>query len=47
MGSDKKNTGGAVTLILAKTIGEAYIAPGADLHDLEAFLSEDRVGHHV
>lgn len=47
MGADKKNTGGAITLILAKAIGQAYIAPGADARDLESFLSEDLVGHHV
>ena len=47
MGSDKKNTGGAITLILAKSIGEAYIASGADTRDLETFLSEDLVDHHV
>ncbi|MFW5662064.1 MAG: 3-dehydroquinate synthase, partial [Oceanicaulis sp.] len=47
MGSDKKNAGGAITLILAKALGEAYIAPGADAADLEVFLSEDLVGHHI
>ncbi|MEQ8433866.1 MAG: 3-dehydroquinate synthase [Oceanicaulis sp.] len=41
MGSDKKNSGGAITLILAKAVGDAYIAPSADARDLEAFLSED------
>jgi len=41
MGSDKKNTGGVITLILAKDVGDAYIAPGADARDLEAFLRED------
>ena len=41
MGSDKKNTGGAITLILARGIGKAYIAPGADVEDLTAFLSEE------
>ncbi|MGJ3230167.1 MAG: 3-dehydroquinate synthase [Oceanicaulis sp.] len=47
MGSDKKNAGGSLTLILAKAIGQAYIAPGADARDLEAFLSEDLVDHYV
>lgn len=41
MGSDKKNSGGAITLILAKAVGDTYIARGADTRDLEAFLSED------
>ena len=46
MGADKKNTGGAITLILAKAIGEAYIAPGADAHDLEAFLNGELSGRN-
>jgi 3-dehydroquinate synthase len=41
MGSDKKNSGGAITLILAKAVGDAYIARGANARDLEDFLSED------
>ncbi|KAA5804003.1 3-dehydroquinate synthase [Alkalicaulis satelles] len=41
MGSDKKNTGGAITLVLARAIGEAMIAPGADAADLTAFLQEE------
>jgi 3-dehydroquinate synthase len=41
MGSDKKNSGGAITLILAKAVGDAYIAPDANARDLEDFLSED------
>ena len=41
MGSDKKNTGGAITLILARGVGEAYIAPNADTQDLAAFLNEE------
>lgn len=41
MGSDKKNTGGAITLVLARGVGEAYIFPGADRDDLERFLREE------
>ncbi len=41
MTSDKKNTGGQITLILARGIGEAYIAPKADRDDLTAFLKEE------
>lgn len=41
MGSDKKNTGGAITLVLARGVGAAYIFPGADGHDLERFLREE------
>jgi 3-dehydroquinate synthase len=41
MVSDKKNTGGAITLILARGIGQAYIAPNADRCDLTEFLKEE------
>ncbi len=41
MGADKKNAGGAITLILARGVGKAYIAPGADVKDLTAFLNEE------
>ncbi len=41
MGSDKKNTGGAITLVLARALGDAYIWPGADRADLERFLQEE------
>ena len=41
MGSDKKNTGGAITLVLARGLGDAYIFPGADRDDLERFLEEE------
>jgi 3-dehydroquinate synthase len=41
MGADKKNTGGAITLILARGVGKAYIAPNADAQDLTAFLNEE------
>ncbi|TRO92653.1 3-dehydroquinate synthase [Glycocaulis profundi] len=38
MGDDKKNEGGAITLILARGVGEAFIARGADRADLIEFL---------
>lgn len=41
MADDKKNTDGAITLILARGLGEAYIAPDADRKDLAAFLSDE------
>ncbi len=41
MASDKKNTGGHITLILARGIGEAYIDKKADRDDLTAFLKEE------
>ena len=41
MASDKKNRGGAVTLVLARAVGEAYITPCEDTQDLTAFLIED------
>jgi 3-dehydroquinate synthase len=41
MGSDKKNRGGAITLVLARAVGEAYITPCEDAGDLAAFLDED------
>ena len=39
MGSDKKNAGAGLTLILARGIGKAFIAKGEDPADVEAFLS--------
>lgn len=45
MGSDKKNQGGMITLILARAIGEAYITACDDVADLTAFMGEDlRIG---
>lgn len=41
MKSDKKNSGGSITLILAKGVGKAYIAKGADISDLTRFLTEE------
>ncbi|MCW5723424.1 MAG: 3-dehydroquinate synthase [Maricaulaceae bacterium] len=39
MTHDKKNAGGAVTLILVRGVGAAYIEPGADMDDLRDFLA--------
>ena len=39
MGSDKKNTGGSLTLILARGIGEDLIARGQDARDVTDFLA--------
>ena len=41
MGSDKKNQGGTITLILARAVADAYIMAGADAGDLAAFLEKD------
>lgn len=41
MGSDKKNSGGKITLILSRGMGEAYVQPDADRDDLSAFLQEE------
>ena len=41
MDGDKKNSGGAITLILSRGLGDAYIRPGADRDDLTAFLREE------
>jgi len=41
MASDKKNSGGLITLVLARGVGDAYIAPGADSADLTGFLREE------
>lgn len=38
MRHDKKNTGGALTLILARGIGEAFVRPNIDADDLTRFL---------
>lgn len=35
---DKKNSGGTITLVLARSIGDAFIAPGMDADDLNRFL---------
>jgi 3-dehydroquinate synthase len=41
MGDDKKNSGGAITLILARGIGDAFITRETDRSDLAAFLSSE------
>lgn len=41
MRDDKKNKDGQITLILARGIGEAYIARDADPDDLAAFLKDE------
>jgi len=45
MADDKKNRDGAITLILARGVGEAYIAPGADKAALVQFL-KDEIDEH-
>jgi 3-dehydroquinate synthase len=42
MAQDKKNRGGAVTLILARRIGETFVAKGVDMARLRAFLEAER-----
>lgn len=41
MADDKKNAGGAITLILARGLGEAYIDTSADRTTLAAFLKDE------
>lgn len=41
MRQDKKVRAGQVPLILAKGLGESFIYPNADLHDVQAFLQEE------
>lgn len=41
MGSDKKNRDGAITLVLARAVADAYIIAGADAGDLAAFLEKE------
>lgn len=41
MADDKKNAGGAITLILARGLGEAYIDTSADRTTLSAFLTDE------
>lgn len=38
MDQDKKNEGGALTLILAKSIGEAFVQKGAPRNDVQTYL---------
>lgn len=41
MQQDKKARAGRVPLILARGLGESFIYPDADLHDVQAFLQEE------
>jgi 3-dehydroquinate synthase len=41
MALDKKAKGGALTLILARGIGEAFVARGVDPQALRAFLKDE------
>lgn len=41
MRQDKKVRAGRVPLILAKGLGQAFIYPDADLHDVQVFLQEE------
>jgi len=38
MDQDKKNEHGALTLILARAIGEAFVQKKADRHDVSNYL---------
>lgn len=38
MGQDKKNAGSGITLVLARGVGEAFISPGHDPAQINAFL---------
>ena len=41
IGQDKKVDRGALTFVLARGIGEAYVAKGVDPTDVLAFLSDE------
>jgi 3-dehydroquinate synthase len=49
MAQDKKVKGGALTFILARGIGESFIAKGVPVDDVRAFLTKEtrRTGHQV
>lgn len=40
MGSDKKNTGGRITFILARAVGEAFVSPETDMNAVRAVLED-------
>lgn len=44
MAQDKKVTGGALTFILARGIGESFIAKGVPAQDVRAFLAQEMAG---
>jgi 3-dehydroquinate synthase len=41
MGHDKKNENGALTLILTRGIGAAFVQKGVDAQAVRVFLKED------
>ncbi|HEX2509899.1 MAG TPA: 3-dehydroquinate synthase, partial [Microvirga sp.] len=41
MGQDKKVKGGALTFILARGIGQSFIAPGIAASDVKSFLTDE------
>ncbi len=44
MAQDKKVRDGALTFILARRIGQSFIAPGIDRADVRAFLQDELGG---
>ena len=44
MAGDKKAEGGALTLILARGVGQAFVAKGVDAGEVRAFLIEEGAG---
>jgi 3-dehydroquinate synthase len=43
MAHDKKREGGAVPLLLARGIGQTFLARGIDLSEVAAFLDADAI----
>jgi 3-dehydroquinate synthase len=41
MAGDKKAEGGALTLVLARAVGEAFVAKGVDASSVRVFLIEE------
>ena len=41
MYQDKKVEGGALTFVLMRGIGEAFVAKGVDAQDVHAFLDDE------
>ena len=41
MAQDKKVKGGALTFILARGIGQSFIAPGVEVDRVRAFLTSE------
>jgi 3-dehydroquinate synthetase len=46
MAQDKKVKGGALTFILARGIGQSFIAPGIPVEDVRAFLADEAAAAH-